>query len=162
MHCIVDANILIDLSRGQLLPAFFALRFPTFTSEFILQEIHADERQQLLQLGLTVEPLDESDFQRLLRSLQQSSVLSIGDWSALILAQQPEAILLIGDGPLHRIAQQSGLPVHGVLWILDQLESHRIVNPHHLHTSLMQMLEAGARLPEKESLSRLQRWRSSS
>jgi hypothetical protein len=95
LHCIVDANILIDLSRGQLLPAFFALRLPTLTSEFILQEIHADERHQLLQLGLTVQHLDEGDFQTLLRSIQQTSVLSIGDWSALILAKR-------SGGPAYR------------------------------------------------------------
>lgn len=162
MRCIVDANILIDLSRGQLLQACFALPHAFQPSPFILREIHPQDRDPLIQLGLTVQALEDDGYQSLLAMQQTSSPLSLGDWSALILAEATGSTLLTGDGALRKQAQQRGLPVHGVLWVLDELAMNGIADPSSLHDSLVRMLEAGARLPWKACLTRLQHWSSPS
>ena len=51
------------------------------------------------------------------------SALSANDCFCLVAARSQRGILLTGDALLRRVAEQSGLRVHGVLWIIDQLQT---------------------------------------
>ena len=51
------------------------------------------------------------------------------------------------------------MPVHGILWVLDELVRIEIISTFEAADSLERMLEAGTRLPESPSEERLRRWR---
>ena len=51
------------------------------------------------------------------------STLSANDCFCFVTARSQRGILLTGDALLRRVASQSGLRVHGVLWVIDQLRA---------------------------------------
>ena len=63
--------------------------------------------------------------------------LTLNDCFALVLAEDIDnSILLTGDGSLREIAEGNGIEVRGVLWVIDELESHEIVPLRRLHDTL--------------------------
>ncbi|KXS53968.1 MAG: Uncharacterized protein AWU57_1655 [Marinobacter sp. T13-3] len=75
------------------------------------------------------------------------------------MARERGWTLLTNDGALRKSGRRASLDVRGVLWILDELEYHRVLPPAELFTALTAMLKAGARLPKDECDKRLARWR---
>lgn len=158
MRCVIDTNILIDLSRGNLLTWLFALPFQFFAPDGVLDELREPDRARLQQMGLqriglSIEQLWEA---ALLGNQYQG--LSLGDCTALVAARATQAVLLTGDARLRRLARQEGVSVHGVLWVLDQLDTRRLLSGPALAAGLHQMLAKGARFPLDECNARLKRW----
>lgn len=56
------------------------------------------------------------------------------------------------------LSRMSGLQVYGVLWLLDQLVTHRVTLPEDAALGLKAMLDRGARLPHAECQARLCNW----
>ena len=52
--------------------------------------------------------------------------LSANDCFCLVTARAYPGILLTGDALLRRVAAEDGLRVHGVLWVVDELEAEAI------------------------------------
>ena len=52
--------------------------------------------------------------------------LSANDCFCLVTARAYPGILLTGDALLRRVAAEDGLRVHGVLWVVDELEAGAI------------------------------------
>lgn len=107
----------------------------------------------LQRAGLTTEQLLEAA----LLSAEHRR-LSLGDCTALIAARDAQTMLLTGDAGLRTLAQEHGVVVHGVLWVLDELEATGLLDDSTLAASLRRMLARGARLPSDECDLRLQRW----
>lgn len=158
MRCVIDTNILIDLSRGNLLTWLFALPFQFFAPDGVLDELQEPDRERLHQMGLQRIGLSMEQLWEAAILGNQYQGLSLGDRTALVAARVTQAVLLTGDAGLRRLAQQQGITVHGVLWILDQLESAGLLSGPALAASLRQMLAGGARLPPEECTIRLKRW----
>ena len=77
------------------------------------------------------------------------------DAFALALAKTEEHILLAGDGGSRTLADLEDVEVHGVLWVLDALEGHKLLSGAELLQALT--LIAGhprCRLPKGE----IQQW----
>jgi hypothetical protein len=66
--------------------------------------------------------------------------------------------LLTGDRNLRELAQMSGIEVHGTLWLLEELMTHRLITFTQASTGLDAMRRAGSRLPVGEVLGCLRRW----
>jgi hypothetical protein len=66
--------------------------------------------------------------------------------------------LLTGDSRLNDLAVASGLSVHGLLWLLDEMVRLRVLTPAQAADALQKMLNLGARLPRDESRKRLSDW----
>ena len=60
------------------------------------------------------------------------------------------ASLLTGDRHLRAAAEQEGVPVHGTLWLLDEMVRLAVVSPRLAAQALERMLERGSRLPLDE------------
>jgi predicted nucleic acid-binding protein len=158
VRCIIDANILIDLSRGDLLTWLFALPGQFAAPDGVLDELVEPDRERLRQMGLQRAALSTEQLLEaaLLRAEHQQ--LSFGDCTALIAARDAQAMLLTGDAGLRAFAQEHDVEVHGVLWVMDELEAASILNGPALAASLRRMLDRGARLPADECRARLKRW----
>jgi hypothetical protein len=86
-------------------------------------------------------------------------VLTVADSFALALAKQSGWILLTGDGALRALANTEQVECHGVLWMLDLLESKSVAPHQELHDGL-QLIKAHprCRLPRLEVEIRIKRY----
>jgi predicted nucleic acid-binding protein len=84
--------------------------------------------------------------------------LSVGDCAALITARDLGLTLLTGDQRLRKRAEDVSVAVHGVLWILDQIETADLLTAPELAGALRRILLEGARLPNSECEVRFNRW----
>ncbi len=159
MLWIVDANILIDLDHGNLLTAFFRLPFVIGAPVTVLDELHRPNISVLLQMGLVRIDLTPGQLLDVMMLRSEDSRLSLGDSSAFITARDTGALLLTGDQHLRIRAEEAGLEVHGILWVLDQFEVAEIVPANVLHQGLTRIREHNVRLPIDECEKRLKRWR---
>jgi len=158
--CVADANVLIDLHAGGLLWAAFRLPFSWVTSDLVVSELEEPDGQTLVARGLERVGLAGPQVQEVFQLAGQYRRVSVYDLSALVLARTLQATLLTGDKHLRRIAEREEVPVHGILWILDEIVQTGVVTPSIVAVALERMLESGSRLPGAECRRRLRRWSS--
>ena len=121
-----DASYLIDLHKGQLLNVMLTLPY-RFVVPLPIRQAEAldltDRDWQILQdTGLFTFDLPPELVDEATRIKTAHPKLSANDCFCLVSTRcQERGILLTGDRALRRVAIQSGLRVHGVLWVVDEL-----------------------------------------
>jgi hypothetical protein len=155
-----DTSVLVDLERGNLLVRAFSLE-GTFAVPDVLfeQELRPYGGEQLLEMGLRVEKLDGAGVELAQEYRRKQRALTVADSFALALSKKNDWILLSGDGALRSLASDEQVECHGVLWVLDRLESANIAPCRELHEGLKLISEhPKCRLPKKEIQIRLERY----
>jgi len=158
LQCLVDSSVLIDLGHGDLLQLFFQLGLQPAAPDLVLDELIEPDRARLEDMGLERVILTAEELVEVRIVAATEKRLSLADWAAFIAARNRNVTLLTGDSRLRQLAQRGGVPVHGVLWVLDQIESAALLKPPRLATALRKVLAGGARLPTAECERRLRRW----
>ncbi len=123
-----DSSCLIDLRKASLLEAFINLpdeiMIPDTLFEDELLSFSEAEKSSLLENGLNVTTLPGDGVLRAQEIASKFSTLSIHDCFAFSLAERnPGCILLTGDRSLRKIATNHEINVHGVLWVIDEINS---------------------------------------
>lgn len=158
---VADTSVLVDLERGALLDATFASGLVFAVPDALYQkELAADIGPGLLRLGLRVVTLgpDEVSLAQQVFNQRRAS-LSLEDCFALACAARESHQLLTGDKALTAAARDRGIPVHGLLWLLDELANQGAAPPSLLHAGLEKIAaHRRARLPSAEVQARLRRW----
>ena len=118
-----DASCLIDLRKGSLLhvlcrlPYRFVVPLPIRESElldFTPQEWAILDGNGMETYDLPAERMNDVFFLR-----RQHGRLSVNDCFCLVTTRcHDDSILLTGDGQLRKVAEESGIQVHGVLWVI--------------------------------------------
>ena len=86
---------------------------------------------------LDVRELPGPDVRRAATYLNRHRALKINDCFLLTMAESlMGSILLTGDQALKTIAEHNGIEVHGVLWVIDTLQSQEIVPLRELYDAL--------------------------
>ena len=156
---ILDTNIPIDLQRGGLLDALFALGLALAAPDVLIGELVIPDGPSLVERGLRSMPLTGPEVEDVMTLATQHRAPSINDLFAFVLARKLDATLLTGDRALRRLAASEGVPVHGTLWLLDKMVSRTVITPTEAADALARMLAGGSRLPAGECRARLRRWR---
>lgn len=131
---IIDSSCLIDLKKGELLETIFSLSYrfaiPEVLFEDELLSVHNTERKRLKNLGLEIIELSGDGTRLASELLKKHSGISLNDCLALVSAKQiPNSILLTGDKTLRHVTiRETRVEVHGVLWIMDELAAHKVVD----------------------------------
>jgi predicted nucleic acid-binding protein len=122
-----DSSCLIDLRKGGLLttairlPFRFVVALPLITAE--LYGFNDADWRDLQACGLEIIDLDPKQVGRALDLKARYAALSAYDCLSLALAETTRgAMLLTGDQQLRKRAEALGVIVHGVLWIMDEIE----------------------------------------
>ena len=152
-----DTSVLIDLDRGSLVESTFHLPFE-FTVPDLLYERELREHggPEFLGLGLRVEELDGDGVSLALGYLRKRRSLSLPDSFALALAKTNAWTLLSGDRELRELAEEEEVRCHGVLWLLDQMFEHRVIDQDDLRAGLGRIAaHPRCRLPKSEIRKRL-------
>jgi len=138
---ISDSSCLIDLRKASLLEAFLRLPYEWLIPDTLFEEelfkFTAAQKKALLRSGLKVVELPGEGVLRAREIVGAFAHLSIHDGFAYALAEsRPGCILLTGDGPLRAFARKRKIEVHGVLWVIDELYTHKISATGVLHAAL--------------------------
>ena len=132
-----DTSVIIDLERGDLIEPVFRLDYEFVVPDLLYeQELRPHGGERLLELGLGTVELDEHGVDSALRQRKQVRSLSLPDVFAYTLARLNDWVLLTGDGPLRALAERTNVECHGVLWVLDELETADLVDASRLHDAL--------------------------
>jgi predicted nucleic acid-binding protein len=125
-----DSSCLIDLRKVALLAAFLKLPYEILIPNTLFEEEllkFTEEEKKLLRAGLEIIDLPGTSVLRAQEVMRDLPQLSVHDGFAFALAEiNPGCILLTGDGMLRQLAENSGMEVHGVLWIIDELHSNGV------------------------------------
>ena len=126
-----DASCLIDLRKGGLLhvvlelPFRFVIPLPIRQSELLDFTDH--EWRLLDEGGIETFDLPPKRVKEAFAVRYQYPRLSANDCFCLVSMRCYEnGILLTGDALLRRVAAEDGVCVHGVLWIIDELEAANV------------------------------------
>ncbi len=152
-----DSSVLIDLERGSLFAAAFALPLEFCVPDLLYRrELEPYGGARLVAMGLKVLDLDSAAVARAIRYRRTAPALSLPDAFALSLAQHIQGTLLTGDGRLRRLADGEHVPCHGLLWLLDYMYSVHVATPRQLHDGLVAIRDhPRCRLPKRETDKRL-------
>ena len=150
--------MLIDLERGSLFAAAFALRLEFCVPDLLYRhELEPYGGDRLRAMGLQVLHLDGEGVVRAARYRQAVPALSLSDAFALALAQRSASTLLTGDARLRRLASDENVVCHGVLWLLDRMLQEHAAPPRQLYDALVSIRDhPRCRLPKAEVSKRLQ------
>ena len=141
-----DTSCMIDLRKAGLLDSLLQLPHGFVMPDALFEDewhsLSQSERQTLRELGLEVRTLPGQLVKRAALLFNRHARLKLNDCFALVLAEEIEdCILLTSDNPLRRVAEAIGIEVHGVLWIVDEMEVHRVLPPQALHDALRVLQE---------------------
>ena len=152
-----DTSVLIDLERGSLVEPAFRLPFEFTVPDLLYErELKAHGGPDLIRLGLRVEELDGDEVSIALGYLRRRRSLSLPDSFALALARTNAWTLLSGDRGLRELAEDEGVTCHGVLWLLDRIFEHRVIDRSDLRAGLDKIAaHPRCRLPRAEVRKRL-------
>jgi predicted nucleic acid-binding protein len=157
--CVVDTSVLIDLHVGRLLRPVFRLPLFLMAPDVLVAELQEPDGDLLLDYGLTRIELSGGDVQEVYRLATLYRSPPANDLFALVAAKAMGALLLTGDRHLREAAEQEGVPVHGTLWLLDEILRLAVIPPLVAAQALERMLEKGNRLPWDECQARFRRWK---
>ena len=155
---VTDTNIWIDLDNGGILEDVFRLPYDFLIPDIATRELIRPPWKILQAFGLVLQELAADQVIELAQLRLSHRYLSVIDLASFLLAKSLDAILLTGDSRLYELANKNRLPVHGVLWLLDEMVRLRVLVPIQVAGALRKMLEAGARLPQDECRKRLLDW----
>ena len=152
-----DTSVLIDLERGSFLEPVFRLPFEFAVPDLLYErELRDHGGPALIDMGLRVEELDGAAVALALEYRRARRSLSLPDSFALALSKANSWTLLSGDGSLRALALEEAAECHGVLWLLDRLHEHRILDQDALTEGLRQIAgHPRCRLPQAEIRARL-------
>lgn len=159
--CCIDANILFDFVAGDIFDMLFLLPFAFHTSDIVADEISGSySDKQLIQLGLEIQDLNDSEVLEIFTLKQEHIELSVEDVSVYFLSRKHKTIILSNDGPLRQLADSSRIEYHGTLWILEEMIQHDILPPQDAAFALRSMLDKKRWLPRSECEKLIKKWKS--
>ncbi len=157
--CIVDTSVLIDLHVGRLLRQAFQLKLSLMAPDVLIAELQEPDGVLVVSYGLTRIELTGNEVAEVHRLAILHRGPSINDQFALVAAKTKGALLLTSDRHLREVAEIEGVPVHGTLWLLDEMVRVAAISPLIAAQALDRMLKNGSRLPQIECQVRFKRWR---
>jgi predicted nucleic acid-binding protein len=159
---ITDANIFIDLIHLDLLSHFFKLNLEFHTSLEVYDQLL---EEQALQLDLYINSkqlkMHSSTEQEILEMQKMNfhKGLELADRTIFYHAKRLNSIVLSGDNLLRKFCSGQQLDVRGIIWLFDELLEQGILDSNTLVTKMELLLKTNSRLPRKECLSRIEKWK---
>jgi len=153
---ISDANVLIDIEEGELVPVLFRLPHRIATPDILFFDELESHHRDLPEAGLELLPMSGDLIDEAGRQAAAYSAPSRYDMLALVLAREQGCVLLTGDNPLRKLASEQGVEVHGTLWLVEQMVGEQLLSQDEARAAYERMRSRGSRLPWERALRRLE------
>ncbi len=153
---VTDANILMFLSRLELMDSFAGMDFEIHTTDYILDEYYKGEKKdkKLKRLDKFIRSgkfeIHEYGYEEIFLISQQKKGLSPSDCSVFKLSSELNAVLLTGDRALKIFSEKSGIKVHGIIWLIDEMLRYDIMDKVEYKEKLIELKGLSQRLPVEE------------
>jgi len=148
-----DSCVLFDLVDLKLLKEFFHLEYCFQTTSQVISEIRDDYQMAEIEQYILNQTL-VIDSNGLLEPIQliydKYPGLSFADSSVLELSVRIDGILLSSDKSLRNISKRNNIEVRGVLWIIKELVSKRLIEKEVAIQKLKDYPNLNIRVPIKE------------
>jgi len=163
---VVDTNILISFEKANLLEKFFSLPFEFFIPSTVIDELKKHEESYVRIRAAFKEANNvrikrcgsEEYIYKIAFIREKHKNLSITDLSLIVLAGELKCGILTGDKSERIKAEQKGIEVHGLLWILDQMVCEaKLIAPSEAIKIVGRLTETY--LPEKEKKIFIDKWK---
>lgn len=157
-----DSSVLIEFSKRELLDKIFELEYQFAVPDLLFYEELIDlgrySRQDLVEFGLLIEPLDPDAVAMAISYQSRRSALSLVDCFALALANHHGYVLLTEDRAMRGFAQAEDIPHHDILWVVDNMSTAGILSGAQV-TATLEAMRADPRcpVPDRELAFRLRR-----
>lgn len=130
---ITDTNVFFDLMNLEVLPEFFGLDFEICTTDFVVNEILRLEQAEQIQnfirsKQLTVFSFSSDEIDEVVNLKTKRMLRRIADKSVLWKALQLKCHLLTGDKSLRSEADENGLEVHGIIWVVMMIVEENLLS----------------------------------
>ena len=158
---IIDANILIDIEISELVEQVFRLDYEFAVPDILYEEEITPYTSDFKGTALKAIEIDEDTNGLVLEKQDQykNTTMSRNDISALVLAIKNECILLTGERDLRQTANDEGVEVHGMLWLIEQLFNNDLIGINEVQAVYEKMKKGDSRLPWDEVEKQLKRFR---
>ena len=156
---ILDTTICIDLFDGRILEKVKDLPYGLTVPDVIAEELINPPGNHLVKAGFSTLGSQGEVIEQISALRERYHKPSTNDLFSLMLAKVHSSILVTGDDALRRAAKNEGIPVHGVIWILDKLVRYGILKPRQAAEALENILAEGSWLPKYECELRLKKWK---
>ena len=154
-----DANILIDIVKLDIVSAFLSLNVELYTTDFVFSELELAQQQSISSPSLTILKTESiEDFSAIMILLNAHKGLSFEDCSVWHYAQKLNGTLITGDGALRKKAQQSGLDVKGIIYIIEEIKTNKLLSLQICIEKLNELKVLNNRLPVNEIDKRIEAW----
>lgn len=157
---ILDASVAIDIIDGDLIEAVAKLPFTIGIPDVILhRELHSYPEYHSGQYTFVEIEFEDTQIIQVAHLKSQTNKVSTPDLFAFLSAKYYSCCLITGDNNLRKLAESSGVTVHGVLWLLDMLISENLLSPAKASEALYKLSNGGSRLPKNECRKRFKKWK---
>ena len=163
-----DANILFDILSVNLLDSFVKLPAEILTTEMVVNEIKTPVFKEQMDTVIHSGEIEVVTFSfeemwaiNSIKQFEGTGGLSFADCSVLYLAEERKGRLLTGDRHLKLFSEKRGIPVSGILYVLDCLATQNIISRKEAVDDLTKLVEINPRLPKKECEEMIAKWRDS-
>ncbi len=161
-----DTNVFIDLLDVELLDFFFGLPWEIHTTDTVMHELTNEGQHDAVKQFVDNERLHVIEFESkqvmeiasMHSKLRDKTNVSFTDCSVWYYAKSNNYPLLTGDRKLRNAASQSGVEVHGILYVFDALVEHGIIKANDAASRLRQLRLSNPRLPKEEVERRIKTW----
>ena len=162
-----DTNIFIDLIESNLFECFLDLPWEIHTTDFVIEELKKESQrstvENFIKSGeIIVKSFSAKEMEELVDfkiSQRTKSNVSIQDCSVWLYAQKNTYTLLTGDEKLKRVASDSGVDVHGVIFVIDKLVESLTIRRTAAVEALVKLKETNPRLPRCYIEERINKWK---
>ena len=160
---VTDTNVFIDLMDVDALAAFFALGFEVHTTDFVINELSADQQALLLPfrgIGQLVVARFTDEQVSAFEVMPTKVSIQFTDRSVIFLATELRGMILSGDGNLWKECKARKLEVHGTIWLVEELWSKRLIPAVSCIERLESLKKLNTRLPKDKIDALIQKIRS--
>ncbi len=159
---ITDSNILFDVVNIGALPEFFSLDFEICTTAFVIEEIKSVEQRKMVNVFIRSKKLRVFDF-------TSEEVTKIEEWNAgkklkrftdssvIWIAHQLKCTVLTGDSRMREVAEELGIVVHGIIWVIDELFRYEQISEKETRILFERLLTSNNWLPREEIEKRIRK-----
>ena len=157
MLLITDANIFIDLDKIGLLNEFDKLNIEIATSDFVFNELNAEQKKIVKKLNVNIYELSSSELMDFFVEYKTLGRIKISsqDYSIYYFAKKYDGKVLSNDKPLRTFSKKNKIEVKGVFYVLDLIIKYSNLDNDKLSKALSLLLENN-RLPKNEINKRLE------
>lgn len=161
-----DTNIFIDLLEMDILGSFFALPWEVYTTDFVMLELLREGQRENIEkynkdILLKIATFDEEEMSNVLDFWQKNKSqtnVSLTDCSVWYFAKKNQYLLLTGDRKLKSASSHTGVEVHGIIYVIDQLVAESILDRQTAIIKLRHLEQSNPRLPKDEIEKRIKQW----